>query len=308
MSDFVLKTPIVFIIFNRPHLARRVFEEIRKAKPQKLYIIADSPRVNNVSDQPKCIETRKIVEDVDWDCTVIKNYADQNMGCGRRISSGLDWVFSMEEEAIILEDDCLPQPTLFRFYQELLEYYRNDDRIMSIGGNNYKFKNQRLNYSYHFSRYPHVWGWATWRRVWKKYYDFYMDLWPEIRNSQWLIDLFCALRAESSEEGDTFSIYGGREDANYWHNKFNALYQRAFDTWDYQFFFACFLQHGLTVLPNVNLVSNIGFGYDATHTGQKSELADVPIEPVEFPLKHPPYMIRDSWVDAYMQLIFNRSC
>lgn len=308
MSDFALTAPVVFIIFNRPGLTQRVFAEISKAKPPKLYVIADGPRADSPHDPEKCAATREIVEKIDWECQVIKDYSDSNMGCGKRISSGLDKVFSLEEEAIILEDDCLPHPTLFRFYQELLSRYRDDGRIISIGGNNYRFAQQRMKYSYHFSRYPHIWGWATWRRVWQNYYDFKMSLWPEIRDSNWLYDIFSSIRAEAGLEKDRFSIHGGSDDVTYWQNKFDIVHKGILDIWDYQFFFACFMQNGLAVLPNVNLVTNIGFGADATHTGGKSELADVPTESMQFPLKHPPFMIRDAWVDAYMQLIFNRSC
>lgn len=308
MSSFVLTIPVVLTIFNRPHLVKRVFEEIRKAKPPKLYVIADGPRPDHPDDKAKCQATREIIETVDWDCQVFKNYSEVNLGCGKRTASGLDWVFSTEEQAIIFDDDCLPHQTLFRFYQEMLDRYRGDERIVSIGGNNYNFNGQRLHYSYHFSRFPHLWGWATWRYVWQKYYDFKINLWPEIRDNNWLMDIFGHVQAETALKGDIFKTYCRREDIWYWYNKFDIIHKGMWNTWDYQFFFMCLLQHGLAVLPNVNLVSNIGFGDGATHTCNETELANVSTEPMTFPLVHPPFMIPDAWADAYMQLIFNRSC
>lgn len=130
MSNFELTIPVVLIIFNRPHLVKRVFDEIRRAKPPRLYIIADGPRPHHPDDVEKCLAARAIIEEVDWDCKVFKNFSDVNLGCGQRTASGLDWVFSLEEQAIIFDDDCLPHPTLFRFYQEMLERYRGDDRIV----------------------------------------------------------------------------------------------------------------------------------------------------------------------------------
>lgn len=308
MNDFVLTTPVVLTIFNRAHLVKRVFEEIRRAKPTRLYVIADGPRPNHPYDKERCLAAREAVEAVDWDCQVFKNYSDDNLGCGRRTASGLDWVFSMEEQAIIFDDDCLPHPTLFRFYQEMLDRYRGDDRIVSIGGNNYRFNGQRLHYSYHFSRFPHLWGWATWRDVWQRYYDFKINLWPEIRDNNWLTDIFGLVQAEAGPGSEVFKTICRDEDIRYWSRKFNIIHKEMWNTWDYQFFFMSFLQNGLAVLPNVNLVSNIGFGDEATHTCNVTELANVPTEPMTFPLLHPPFMIADAFADAYMQLIFNRSC
>ncbi len=183
MSDWQLTTPVAFIIFKRPDTTRKVFEEIRRAKPPKLLVIADGPRPNIVGEAEKCAAARAIIDSVDWECEVLKNYSDENLGCKQRVSSGLDWVFDNVEEAIILEDDCLPHPTFFRFCEELLEKYRGDERIMTIGGTNL-LKNWKSDIqSYHCSNYFNCWGWATWKRVWK-HYDVDMKLWGnlEIRN------------------------------------------------------------------------------------------------------------------------------
>ena len=151
-------TPVAFIIFNRPDTTKRVFAEIAKARPPKLLVIADGPRADHPADVEKCAAVRAIIDGVDWDCEVLKNYSDVNLGCKRRVSSGLDWVFDTVEEAIILEDDCLPHPTFFRFCEEMLEKYRDDKRIAMISGDNLQFGRKRTGYSYYFSRYPHIWG------------------------------------------------------------------------------------------------------------------------------------------------------
>lgn len=180
-----------------------------------------------------------------------------NLGCRERVSSGLDWVFSNVEEAIILEDDCLPDLTFFRFCEELLVKYRFDARVMMISGDNFQFRRKRTPYSYYFSRNAHIWGWASWRRAWNKY-DIAMQMWTEIRDGAWLIDLF-----------------GNRRLANYWRKIYANVFNGKINTWDYQWVFTCRIQNGLVILPNSNLISNIGFGSAATHTAAQSMYADM---------------------------------
>ena len=163
-----LSTPVAFIIFNRPDTTEIVFETIRQAKPSKLLVVADGPRTDRSGEVEKCTATRAVIERVDWECEVITNYSDVNLGCKRRVSGGIDWIFSQVEEAIILEDDCLPAPSFFQFCQTMLERYRYDDRISMIGGSNYQQENSRTSDSYFFTKYAHIWGWATWRRAWKR--------------------------------------------------------------------------------------------------------------------------------------------
>lgn len=158
MSNYQLKTPVVFIVFNRPDTTERVFVEIAKVKPSKLFIIADGVRTNCLDDVKKCNDVRAIINNVDWDCEVFTNYSDVNMGCKLRVSSGLDWVFSQVDEAIILEDDCIPHPTFFRFCDEMLEKYRYDGTVMHISGTNMKTKNLTGN-TYGFLTHVGVWGW-----------------------------------------------------------------------------------------------------------------------------------------------------
>src|SRR5579883_3534944 len=188
MSDWQLKTPVVLIIFKRADTTERVLEVIRQVKPSQLFVIADGPRADRSEEVEKCAAARALIEQVDWQCEVFKNYSEVNLGCAKRVSSGLDWVFSNVEEAIILEDDCLPHPTFFRFCEELLEKYRYDTRISSISGQNVLLKHRRTNYSYFFSRYNLCWGWASWKRAWQ-HYDLYIKLWKEIQSEGFLKDI-----------------------------------------------------------------------------------------------------------------------
>jgi len=184
-------------------------------------------------------------------------------------------------EAIILEDDCLPHPSFFRFCEEMLGRYRHDTRVMAISGDNFQFGQKRGAYSYYFSRYNHVWGWASWRRAWQ-HYDVNMRAWPAIREGGWLAGVLDDARQH-----------------DYWTNIFERVHGGLIDTWDYQWTFACWIQNGLTVLPQTNLISNIGFGVDATHTQSASVFAELPVHEMGFPLEHPPYMLRDAAADAF---------
>ena len=284
MPDWQLKTPVAFIIFKRPAETERVFAEIRKVKPPKLLIVADGPRTNKLEEERDCEQAREIAERVDWDCEVLKNYADVNLGCRRRVSSGIDWVFDRVEEAIIIEDDCLPDPTFFRFAEELLDRYRDDRRIMSISGQNVQFGRKRTDCSYYFSRYNHCWSWASWRRAWK-HYDLDMKLWPEIRDGNFLVD-----------------VLGDPQAVKVWTNTFQLCYEGKIDTWDFQWAFASFIQSGLNILSNVNLASNIGHGSGGTHTADvNSPYNNIATESIAFPMKHPPFVIRDAQADNFTQ-------
>lgn len=235
-----LNTPVAFIIFNRPIETAIVFEQIRIARPTKLLVIADGPRMGLHGEAEKCNLTRAIIDKVDWPCDVVKNYSDTNLGCGLRVSSGLDWVFQTVEEAIILEDDCLPHQDFFSFCQELLKKYRYDDDVMSIGGTNFLKGIKRGEASYYFSSHFHVWGWASWSRAWKKY-DYNTVSMCEERLTNILDKKFISL----GEKRKYRSMY-------------NNMKTGKVDTWDYQWFFAHLFNDGLTIIPNVNLVSNIG--------------------------------------------------
>ena len=284
-----MKTPVVLIIFRRPDKTLQVLEKIRQVKPSKLFVICDAPRPEKTDEYEKCEQSRAIIDTVDWDCEVIKNYADTNLGSFRRIPTGLDWVFNQVEEAIILEDDCLPEITFFRFCEELLEYYKNDQRIMAISGDNFQLGNQRTQDSYYFSRYTHSWGWATWKRAWK-HFDMELSTWPDVQNKQLLR-----------------SILDNDRDVKYWTSILQNVYDSKIKAWDYRWTFATWLQNGLTILPNVNLISNIGFGEGATHTvSTKNPWINLPTQSISFPLQHPQFVIRDSIADKFTQdSVFN---
>ena len=271
--EFKLTTPVAFIIFNRPDVTFRVFERIRRAKPTQLFIIADGPRPERGGvEAEKCEQCRSIKDKVDWDCEVHVNFAEKNMGCKNRVYSGISWVFENVDEAIILEDDCLPSLSFFRFCQELLEKYRNDTRIMTIAGSNHDFA-EEFDESYNFVSRMYCWGWATWKRSWNLN-DVNMTLWAECRKGDYLRKIL------SHKEYVELT------------NAFQLTYEGKVDTWDYQFCLANYLNHGLNIVPKINLVWNIGFRPDATHTLNLLDKGAFYLdEEIEFPLIHPRIML-----------------
>ncbi len=272
-------TPVIFLIFRRPDLTARVFQAIRQAQPAKLFVVADGPCSED--EAQLCQQARTVTETVDWPCEVFRNYSDTNLGCRNRVSSGITWALEHVEEAIILEDDCLPHPSFFYYCETLLDYYRDDKRIMVISGNNFQDGQQRTRYSYYFSKYNHCWGWATWRRAWQ-YWEMNPQRWIEFR-----------------DEGLMYCVCDDINEEQYWTTIFDNLFLKGIpDTWDYAWTFACWAQGGLTILPHVNLVSNIGFRSDGTHTTGESPLANMPIEDIG-ELRHPAFMIRDRLADRY---------
>ena len=283
MADWQLRTPVVLLIFNRPDLTRRVFERIREAQPAQLFIAADGPRPDVPADVELCAQARQVAEQVDWECEVHTLFRETNLGCKQAVSSAIDLFFEHVEEGIILEDDCVPHPTFFRFCDELLEKYRDDERIMAISGDNFQLGRRRTEDSYYFSRYPHCWGWATWRRAWC-HYDGEMRLWPAIRDGGWLQDILENRRAIA-----------------YWTTIFDKMYNGDIDSWAYAWTFICWIQSGLAILPTVNLVSNIGFGENATHTRGGGRIANMSVQPMDFPLIHPPFVLRDAKADELTQ-------
>jgi len=243
-----LTTPVLFLIFNRPDTTHKVFNAIRQAKPKQLFVAADGPRPDKEGEIEKCQKARQIATSVNWDCEVKTLFRDRNLGCKIAVSSAIDWFFENIEEGIILEDDCLPSQSFFWFCQELLEYYRSDTRIMMVSGDNFQFGNIRGEGSYYFSKYAHIWGWATWRRAWK-HYDVNMKNFKDFLKSNQVINIF--------------SI---KQQQKYWMNVFQKVYNNEINTWDYQWAYTCFINNGLCIMPNVNLVSNIGFSKEALHT------------------------------------------
>ena len=276
--------PVVLIVYRRPDTTKQVLNSLSVLKPVNLWVIADGARKNRSAENDLVAETRSLINGIGWDCDIHKNYSNTNLGLRRRIVSGLNWVYKHENQAIILEDDCVPDQSFYLFCAELLERFRDDQRIMAISGNNFLRGRKRTPYSYYYSRYPHCWGWATWKRAWNKY-DDKMDLWPEISNGEWLHDI----------------LNHDQRAYRYWRKIFTDVYNEKIDSWAYRWTLSCWVNSGLTILPNTNLVSNIGFQKGATHTVSYRNVKPSPIHPVQFPLYHPPYIIRDQEADDFSQ-------
>lgn len=262
-SESQFSTPILFIIFNRPDTTQIVFNKLKQLKPKKLYISADGPRKNKDGEAEKCKLTREIINQVDWECDVKKLFNDENLGCKKAVSNAIIWFFENEDQGIILEDDVVPAKSFFDFCSFLLEYYKDDSDIMHISGNNFFSERIDIPFSYYFSIYPHIWGWATWRRAWKLFNAQIPDF-PEYKSNN-SID----------------SILKDRREKKYWLRKFELVYNNQVDTWDYQWLYTIWKNKGLCITPVKNLATNIGFRDDATHTVNKnSKLADIPAEEI----------------------------
>ncbi|MDO9533517.1 MAG: glycosyltransferase family 2 protein [Deltaproteobacteria bacterium] len=288
MSGSRLQTPVVIVIFQRLDTTSQVLARIREARPRTLLVAADGPRPHIPGEAARCAAVRELFDRVDWDCEVLTSYSEENLGCDQRLATGIKWAFEQVEEAIILEDDALPHPTFFPFCQELLERYRHDTRIMAISGTNFVAGQvqEPQKYSYYFGPGGGFPGWATWRRAYNLY-DYDMKLWPEIRDDQWL-----------------GNIFDRRDVQNYIFRAFEEAGSGRILAWSYRWAFACMVQSGMGIYPFVNLVSNLGFRSDATQTfNSRDFLANLPLNPMEFPLRHPPFVIRDKRME---NLVFRR--
>ena len=281
MKRKYFQTPILFLIFNRPDTTEKVFQRIRDIQPRQLFVSADGPRQHKRGEDRLCTETRKIVEKIDWKCELQTNFSKKNLGCRIGVSSGIDWFFRHVGEGIILEDDCLPEISFFHFCEALLQYYRNDDRVMHIGGVNFQDENVRGSHSYYFSRLSHIWGWATWKRAWNKY-DVDISTYPQLLEQ----NLFSSI----------FPVPAMRK---YWKRTMDEVYEKRKDTWDTQWQYTLSVHHGLAIVPRVNLVSNIGFNLNATHTVDNfHSLANRPTAPIGT-ITHPEFMVPDLRADWY---------
>lgn len=243
-----LETPVLVIGFNRPDAVRQVLAQVRLVRPTKLYFAVDGARPDRLNEAALVQSVRSIREEVDWPCEVFSKFSDSNQGCRVGVSSAIDWFFGLVEEGIILEDDCVPDPSFFTFCHELLGRYRNDDRVGHIGGFNVQDGHQRGRHSYYFSRCFHVWGWATWRRAWKDY------------------DIKVASLPQFEAEDAMARVFQNVVVQRFWAGKFRQVYQNELDTWDYQWVYTNLSRGRVSIIPNVNLVRNIGFDASATHT------------------------------------------
>jgi hypothetical protein len=278
-----MKSPVLFLVFNRPASARRVFEAIRAARPSKLYVAADGPRDNCDGEAALCNQVRDIASGVDWPCDVKTLFREHNLGCKLGVSSGITWFFEHEDEGIILEDDVLPIPTFFAYCDAMLERYRNDDRVAMIAGCNLASNYFHAETSYFFSYYCNIWGWASWRRAWQ-HYDVTMKQWPLWRDGKGLA-----------------KVSGGKMFfQSHWRRVLDAVHQGKINTWDYQWLFTCWRLSALTVLPAYSQITNLGFGADATHTtvDTPSYVAEMTVRPLEWPLVHPRTVTAELQADA----------
>lgn len=248
------KVPILFLVFNRPQTTIKVFEKIREIKPSFLYVAADGPRKDKPREKEICEQVRNIVlSNVDWECDVKTLFREENLGCGEAVSGAIDWFFKNVEEGIILEDDCLPNKSFFKYCEVMLNRYSNDNKVMHISGNNFQFGTKRGNGNYYYSILVHIWGWASWRRAWQ-YYQF------DLRKARPI-----------SNESYNLAFNQNKLYTKYYDDLFLNLRQHPIDSWDYQWQNAIIGTNGLAICPNVNLVQNIGFGKDATHTLNETE-------------------------------------
>jgi len=286
-----MDTPILFIIFNRPELSNEVFQQIRLIKPKKLYIAADGPRANIESDQVLCDQTRKIIHKIDWDCDVHKLFNESNLGIRYGVAKAIDWFFANEVEGIIIEDDCFADESFFQYCKVLLEKFREDEKVMLISGTNLKGVNSDRNESYFFSGFPRVWGWASWRRSWIKF-DIEMKDWPKYRDHKWL------------QNKKDF-----HEDMRFmWENIFNDSFHKKINSWDHIWFYTIYKNNGLSVIPQINLVKNIGFGPNATHTIVTEKMDDPNIfGHLKFPISHPEHIERDKEFDSWIDIEYYKS-
>jgi hypothetical protein len=277
----MIATPVALLVFNRPLHTTRVLARIREARPRTLFVIADGPRDGVPEDRVRCSDVRRIVEEgVDWPCELVKIYSDTNLGCGTRVSSGLNAVFNSVESAIILEDDCLPAPSFFLFCEELLRRYADNERVGQVAGCSFlKGKSSWHRESYYFSRYPHCWGWATWRRAWRRYDHQMTDWHPEMPSNFWPKGL------------------NDPKERRRWRTSFVSVLEGKVDSWAYRWTYSLWRHNMLSANSRVNLVSNIGFGPEATHT-RRGTFGGLSTEEAQFPLVHPSRVCADDLADT----------
>jgi hypothetical protein len=275
----MFETPILFLVFNREDTTQKVFDAIRQLTPKYLFVAADGARKHKLGESEKCQRVRDIIKQIDWNCELKTLYRDENLGCKLAVSSAITWFFENVEQGIILEDDCLPDLSFFPYCEKLLGQYKDDTRIGHISGSNFLSGIIDNNLSYDFCSCPHIWGWATWRRVWQNY-DVNFPFW------------------EAQKEKRAFLFQ----------NKWEKIYFSSFipdvlnsrngiNTWDTQYWFTLRLQNQLAVYPAVNMVTNIGMGdLNATHTSKKN-IKMPSATAMKFPLKQPQYMLPNKLLD-----------
>jgi hypothetical protein len=280
-KTYKLNTPVLYMVFNRLDTVKKTFQEIKKVKPKKLFIAADGPRTPE--EKKKTDEVRAfILKNINWKCKVNTLFRDKNLGCKYAVSSAIDWFFNNVEYGIILEDDCLPSQSFFRFCQEMLIKYKDNERIMHISGTNVEERSD-IKESYFFSQTFNVWGWATWRRAWK-FYDVEMKDWKKINQKEYL-------------KSFDYNIIGRIRSKRI----YDLTYRGKLNTWDYQWDFICNLKKGICVVPKLNLITNLGFE-EGTHTTNYDKKAKtLKRYQLEFPLVMPDkIIIKNDYFKSYI--------
>jgi hypothetical protein len=252
----MFETPVLFLTFNRLDTTKQVFSVIRQIKPKHFYISSDGPRTDREGEKAKVEAVRRyVLDNIDWDCEIKTLFRDKNLGCGKAVSGAITWFFEQVEQGIILEDDTLPSTSFFSYCTELLERYKDDQRIYHIAGWSPLFTDLRkdrtlkgIKDSYYFGPYPHIWGWATWRRAWHKY-NF------DIQN---LTDFVVSNKLKQ--------IYPPKDLQEYWLQVFQGMQNHEIDTWDYQWSYVIMQNNGFCINPVRSLITNVGFNLDGTHT------------------------------------------
>lgn len=290
MNNSKVDLSVLIIFFARPDTLREVFKKVREAKPSKLFLACDGARDNNDRDKIAIEECKQIVEDIDWDCEVYKNYSKENQGCGKGPSNAITWAFQYVDSLLILEDDCVPDLSLFPFMAEMLEKYKNDTRISIISGFNHIKNWDCGGNSYCFTKTGATLGWGTWKRVWDQY-DFYLKninckYYKKLIQADFKNKRVMKLRVKS------------------WERAFLETREQKVKYWDIQFGFLKYSQSQLCIVPKNNLIYNIGIGLGSTHTEntkktkwKKGKILFMPTEALDFPLKHPDCIICDNYYD-----------
>lgn len=280
----MLQTPVLLITFNRAENTRKVLEALKQVNPKYLFVFQDGAREGNAADKAKCAAVRSTFNQIDWECEVKTYYSEKNLGCGKGPSTGIKWFFENVEQGIVLEDDCVPNSDFFIFCETLLDKYKDDKRISYIGGTNYQDGIKRGNGSYYFSDGHHgTWGWASWRRTWN-FFDYYLT---DFENEQ-----FSRI---------TQKYFVGKRMKEYWTEIFKVVKQNRFNEscWDYQFYFGCWRQNMLAIIPQTNLVANIGDDIDANHTQGNGILLYRKTETI-LPVTHPTEVYQNQEADYYL--------
>jgi hypothetical protein len=277
----MFRVPILLLCWRRPAAIRQVIDAIRALEPVTIFVACDGPSLDRFGEAQKVDQTRLVIDQhIDWPCNIRRLYSEHNQGCYLGVSRAITWFFSHVEEGIILEDDCVPHPDFFPYCSTLLERYRDDTRVWCISASNFQDKQWRGDGSYYFSRYNHCWGWASWRRCWQQF-DSDLSQWPNLRDS-----------------GLMNSVFEDPIERAYWSKIWQCLFDTGKpDSWAFRWFFTCLSNGGLTALPNRNLVNNVGFGEDATHT--KSNQVDTAISEGLIVQRHPSFVLRDLFADRY---------